>query len=94
VPRGTQDPHRASCRFAYRTLTVCGRPFQSILLQHSVPRLGPTTPTLEQKRQEKGKAKGKEKHSSFPLLLFYTYACTCLFRSRVGLGSSPFARRY
>ena len=43
VPRGTQDTHRASSRFAYRTVTVFGPAFQLILLQLSVPRLGPTT---------------------------------------------------
>src|SRR5664279_3474556 len=46
VPCGTQDTHKALCRFAYRTITVFGRPFQSFLLQHSVPYLGPTTTTL------------------------------------------------
>jgi hypothetical protein len=67
VPRGTQDPHRASCCFAYRAVTVYGRPFQSVLLHHSVPYLGPTTPTLERKRQKKGKGRGKGKVFSVPV---------------------------
>jgi hypothetical protein len=43
-PRGTQEPSRALCRFAYAAITPSGRPFQAVRLRHWVPWRRPYNP--------------------------------------------------
>ena len=44
MSRGTRDPSRALQDFAYRAITVSGRPFQTVPLSLGVSHRGPTTP--------------------------------------------------
>ena len=46
VPRGTRGLPRVSQDFAYRTVTVCGRPFQIILLSINNPMSEPHNPMV------------------------------------------------
>ena len=47
VSRGTRGHPRVIQDFAYRTITVYGRPFQTVLLSIIIPHRGPTTPYLQ-----------------------------------------------
>ena len=44
MSRGTRDTPRACSGFAYRAITLYGRPFQTVLLPVQVPWRSPTTP--------------------------------------------------
>ena len=46
VSRGTLDPHRSPCSFAYRAFTFCGPPFQAVQLEQGfvTPLDGSATP--------------------------------------------------
>ena len=79
VPRGTQDTHRASSRFTYRTVTVFGPAFQLILLPLLVPHLGPTTPTPTQKKHAKVKAQAKKKELLVLYVFLFLYLIPRLF---------------
>ena len=84
MPRGTQDTHRALCHFAYRTVTVYGRPFQGILLSHSVPQLGPATPTPQQSMQHALRSRQQKDLTLSSLLSTYSLLRTLLW-GRFGL---------
>ena len=42
--RGTQDTPKVLFDFAYKTLTLYGRPFHAVLLSNKIPYWSPTTP--------------------------------------------------
>lgn len=95
MPRGTQDT--ASVSIALR-LRAChplrmSFPEHSAILQCSYFR-GPTTPTLTQSAKVKSSKEQNYKSLNIFLTSVLLRYGTFALGARVGLGSSPFARRY